>query len=171
MKPITRKEMLMAKAAGQETPNITPVTREEIFLAKAAGMDVPELEPVTRNEWFISQISGGGGGGSSDFSIAEVTIGASDLTYETICDFPSITTDEIWGDMSQCGSMVIDPYADPITVPVILYKGKGYMEIHLGPESEDPIPLADVTGGIEYDLGSVLVTGNGTIALKPNPDW
>lgn len=63
MKPITRKEMLMAKAAGQTVPDLEPITREEIFLAKAAGMDVPELEPVTRNEWFISQISGGSGGG------------------------------------------------------------------------------------------------------------
>lgn len=77
MKPLTRKEFFMAKAAGQETPDITPVTREEIFLAKAAGMDVPELEPVTRNEWFISQISGGGGGGGGSSLAVEAK-----MTYE-----------------------------------------------------------------------------------------
>ena len=37
MKPITRKEMLMAKAAGQDAPDITPVTREEYFLSQISG--------------------------------------------------------------------------------------------------------------------------------------
>lgn len=40
-----------------------PITRKEMFLAGAAGQDVPQLTPVTREEYFISQISAGGGGG------------------------------------------------------------------------------------------------------------
>ena len=45
-----------------------PLTRKEFFMAKAAGQSVPDLEPITREEYFLNQIaeSGGGGGGSSD---------------------------------------------------------------------------------------------------------
>ena len=45
-----------------------PLTRKEFFMAKAAGQTVPDLEPITREEYFLNQIaeSGGGGGGSSD---------------------------------------------------------------------------------------------------------
>lgn len=41
-----------------------PLTRKEIFLAKIAGEDV-DIEPLTREEVFLNQIaeSGGGGGG------------------------------------------------------------------------------------------------------------
>lgn len=40
-----------------------PITRKEMLMAKAAGQDVPDITPVTREEYFLSQISGGGGGG------------------------------------------------------------------------------------------------------------
>ena len=45
--------------------NLTPITRKEMFLAKAAGQDVETPEPITREEMFLSMISGGGGGGGS----------------------------------------------------------------------------------------------------------
>ena len=47
-----------------------PLTRKEFFMAKAAGQTVPDLEPITREEYFLNQIAetgGGGGGGSSKF--------------------------------------------------------------------------------------------------------
>ena len=37
-----------------------PFTRKEFFMAKAAGQSVPDIEPITREEYFLSQISGGG---------------------------------------------------------------------------------------------------------------
>lgn len=40
-----------------------PITRKEMLMAKAAGQDVPDITPVTREEYFLSQISGGGGSG------------------------------------------------------------------------------------------------------------
>ena len=42
-----------------------PLTRKEFFMAKAAGQTVPDIEPITREEHFLNQIaeSGGGGGG------------------------------------------------------------------------------------------------------------
>ena len=41
--------------------NLTPITRKEMFLAKAAGQDVEVPQPITREEMFLSKISGGGG--------------------------------------------------------------------------------------------------------------
>lgn len=42
---------------------LTPITRREVFLAKAAGQDVETPTPVTREEVFLDAIANGGGGG------------------------------------------------------------------------------------------------------------
>ena len=39
-----------------------PLTRKEFFMAKAAGQTVPDLEPITREEYFLNQIAESGGG-------------------------------------------------------------------------------------------------------------
>lgn len=52
---------------------LNPVTREEMFLAKAAGQNTPELTPITRVERFLQNLidhvksigSGGGSGGGA----------------------------------------------------------------------------------------------------------
>ena len=54
MEAITREEKIMS---GE---NLTPITRKEMFLAKAAGQDVETPEPITREEMFLTKISGGG---------------------------------------------------------------------------------------------------------------
>ena len=54
MEAITREEKIMS---GE---NLTPITRKEMFLAKAAGQDVETPTPITREEMFLSKISGGG---------------------------------------------------------------------------------------------------------------
>lgn len=54
MEAITREEKIMS---GE---NLTPITRKEMFLAKAAGQDVETPTPITREEMFLSNISGGG---------------------------------------------------------------------------------------------------------------
>jgi hypothetical protein len=61
LEPITRAEQIMS---GQ---SLTPITREEMFLAKAGGQNVTTPTPITRREMFLSKISGssGGGGGGS----------------------------------------------------------------------------------------------------------
>ena len=56
MEPITREEKIMS---GE---NLTPITRKELFLAKAAGQDVETPMPITREEMFLDKIQGGGGG-------------------------------------------------------------------------------------------------------------
>ena len=164
MKPITRKEMLMAKAAGQSVPDIEPVTREEIFLAKAAGMDVPELEPITRNEWFISQISGGGGGGGgdSDFSIANVTFVN---TYSGIVSLggPVVFEENEMGEGAPAlaydlFNSIITPN-ETVTKKIPLYKGSALITFG------DTFTCA-TTGDIEaVGPGMLLVTGGGTITI------
>lgn len=54
MKAITREEKIMS---GE---NLTPITRKEMFLAKAAGQNVTTPTPITREEIFLSKISGSG---------------------------------------------------------------------------------------------------------------
>jgi hypothetical protein len=54
MEAITREEKIMS---GE---NLTPITRKEMFLAKAVGQDVKTPEPITREEMFLSKIGGGG---------------------------------------------------------------------------------------------------------------
>ena len=75
MKPITRKEMLMAKAAGQDAPDITPVTREE---------------------YFLSQISGGGGGGGGDSAMVKIDC---TTVYDMEAQAPTITLDASYNDI------------------------------------------------------------------------
>ena len=53
MEAITREEKILS---GE---NLTPVTRKEMFLAKAAGQDVEVPKPITREEIFLSRIQGG----------------------------------------------------------------------------------------------------------------
>lgn len=55
MKAITREEKIIS---GE---NLTPITRKEMFLAKAAGQNVQTPTPITREEMFLSKITGGGG--------------------------------------------------------------------------------------------------------------
>ena len=45
--------------------NIKPITREEMFLAKAGGQDVETPEPITRREKLLQGIIDNGGGGGS----------------------------------------------------------------------------------------------------------
>ena len=55
MEAITREEKIIS---GE---NLTPITRKEMFLAKASGQNVQTPTPITREEYFLSKITGGGG--------------------------------------------------------------------------------------------------------------
>lgn len=57
-KPITRKELFLAKAGGQDVKTPEPITREELFLAKVAGEDVETPRPITREELFLAKAGG-----------------------------------------------------------------------------------------------------------------
>lgn len=57
--PITREEILWAKALGENVPDIVPVIRKEIFLAKIAGADIQTPKPITREEMYLDAIANG----------------------------------------------------------------------------------------------------------------
>lgn len=68
---------------------LNPVTRKEMFLAAAGGQDVTTPTPVTREEVFLDAIAkGGGGGGSSGGGVlvVNVTETESDTHYIYTCD-------------------------------------------------------------------------------------
>ena len=50
---------------------INPITRKEMFMAKAAGQNVNVPEPITREEKYLAAIvASGGGGGGGQFTVA-----------------------------------------------------------------------------------------------------
>lgn len=73
---------------------LEPITREEMFLAKAGGQEVTTPKPITRIERFlqaiIDRLSGGGGGSSDGGAVQSVNgkTGAVELAYEDLKDKP-----------------------------------------------------------------------------------
>lgn len=60
LEPITRAEQIMSGK------NLEPITREEMFLAKAGGQDVQTPTPITRKEMFLQAVVDNAGGGGAD---------------------------------------------------------------------------------------------------------
>lgn len=72
-----------------------PITREEMYLAKAAGENVNIPEPITRKEQYLKKIaenggsgggSGGGGGSSGTMVVHANQTGTLDKTWQEIFD-------------------------------------------------------------------------------------
>ena len=79
MEATTREEKIMS---GEK---LTPITRKEMFLAKAAGQNIKTPEPITREEMFLSNVSGGGTSGTTDErfkQLVERTI--TDISDDTV---------------------------------------------------------------------------------------
>ena len=53
LKPITREELFLAAAAGQDVTVPEPITRKEMFLAKLVNKDASVPAAITRDEHFI----------------------------------------------------------------------------------------------------------------------
>lgn len=71
-----------------------PITRKEMLMAKAAGQDVPDITPVTREEYFLSQISGGGGGGGGGGSkVYELTQDPDTQTFTLHATYNEVNAD------------------------------------------------------------------------------
>lgn len=88
------------------------------------------------------------GGGSSDFSTAEVTISAD---FNGTAHVAYIHD----GEMSEG---IVGVGVEPKTIEVILYKGLAYFY-------SDSDPTYVVTGDITEDDGDVYISGNGTITM------
>ena len=67
---------------------IEPITREEMFLAKAGGQDVQIPDPITRKEMFLQKIveNGGGSGGTVGISIKKAVFTDRQSVYDFLLD-------------------------------------------------------------------------------------
>ena len=97
----------------------------------------------------------GGGGGSSDFSTAEVTItNTTDMTIYMI----------VYSDDWNCSYISVIGDSDADTFSTILYNGKTLAFVTFASDS----PEISTTGDVEYDEDSegFYITGNGTITIS-----
>lgn len=69
---------------------IEPITRREMFMAKAGGQDINTPTPITREEMFLSQIGGFGGGA---YVVATFEGGLTDNVLTCTAD---MTFEEVW---------------------------------------------------------------------------
>lgn len=88
MKAITREEKIIS---GE---NLTPITRKEMFLAKASGQNIETPTPITREEIFLSKIKGGGG--SVEGTAIPVGVPVEKIYFNT-----SLSVDETVAYLSQ----------------------------------------------------------------------
>ncbi len=102
------------------------------------------------------EIGQSSGGGSSDFSTAEVTITISNENV-TVIRIPIACINEDFGETADSSISTSGTYS------AILYKGKAIAAIEA---SVPPFMLnISVTGDIEYD-DDLVITGNGTITIS-----
>lgn len=89
----------------------------------------------------------GGGGGSSDFSTAEVTVIGRGSETATQFSMPIV-------DNQRGGIRIADTVpASTKTYIVPLYKGKGYVKVTAG-------SINDITGEATDDRGNLIITGD-----------
>ena len=145
-----REEQYLAKFAGEDVPIPEPKTRAEMYLAKMAGMDVDPPAPITREEQILSAIAENGGGGSSDFSTANVTINnAGDGLLIAFTD----------------GETTISGMFNSGTISAILYKGAASAEVY--DESQNITINSGAATYPEPDNHKfVLITGDCTITIS-----
>lgn len=167
MTPTTRLEKWLAKIAG-ESVDIQPKDRLETLLAKIAGESV-SITPDDSLEYWLNQIAeNGGGGGSSDFSTATVTL---NLTMPTgVSNEGTTVTSEISVDaFAYTGS--INANSTNTSAEILLYKGSANITSveAVGSDSQpyviSNLSAAVLSGNITYDLeqGVLLVTGDCSI--------
>lgn len=152
-----REEQLLAKFAGEDVAVPQPCTRTEKFLAKMAGLDVQTPTPITREEQILNKIAeGGGGGGDSDFSTAEVTI-VNNGNMATTLHIPN--ADELTGTpfSPSCVSDAYIPIGETITIKAVLYKGRVMTPM---------LPNIEATGNVTIDNSMLIISGDCTITIS-----
>jgi hypothetical protein len=109
---------------------------------------------------FVSAIGNiSGGGGSSDFSTAEVT-------FISVSDTYGANATTVDNDSLKHETYEVSPQ-NPVTVTVPLYKGKNILPITCI-QGNDQSYMPTTEGSIVFDLDSFgyIVTGNGSITAK-----
>lgn len=118
-----------------------------------------------------------GGGGSSDFSTAEVTINVNLPEGETV---ETIEASTGFGSMAQQGIYTGTTVADANKISIFMYKGSGYIEsIHVQTSESNYTFKSNFTtasGDVVWDsnvgfFGGWKVTGDGSLTTTfPYPD-
>lgn len=176
MEPITDREYWVNQMARTingyqlEEDNMEPKTRMDNFFAKAAGSAYADndMVPITDREYWINEMAakiaqGGGGGGDSDFSIANVTF-VNTYNGRVVLGGPVVLDENEMGEGAPAMAydlfrMMIMPN-ETVTRKIPLYKGSALIDF-----SEIDFTCA-TTGDIEAaGPGMLLVTGDGTITI------
>lgn len=174
MEPITDREYWVNQMARTingyqlEEDNMKPKTRMDNFFAKAAGSELADndMVPITDREYWINEmaakIAQGGGGGDSDFSIANVTFVN---TYSGIVSLGGPVVFEESEMLEGAPALAYDLFNsvitpnETVTRKIPLYKGSALITFG------DTFTCA-TTGDIEaVGTGMLLVTGDGTITI------
>lgn len=158
--PDNREETFLKGIVDGET-TLTPNNRKEHWY-KAIIDGSTDLTPNKRSEYWYKEImeSRGGGGGSSDWTTAEVTITVgSENEYNFTCFFDA---NEYYEGSPAMVLSTVYLEETPTTVKVPLYKGKCLQTISFPPD------IYEYTGGVELSMefGGLLITGDGTISPK-----
>lgn len=124
------------------------------------GLPATDFSRMNR-EYIKAVVEESGGGGSSDFSIAEVTI--TNTTNDGAVVFPCIGADhgdgiEDWDTME---IMTVEPSPDGQAFKIPVYKSGTLLMV-----AGNPPYTISVTGSITEDSGTIIVTGNGTISMS-----
>ncbi len=113
-----------------------------------------KMEDVVKN------MSGGGGGGSSDFSTAQVLLKATEGTYyNTVIAF----IDEEDDALCNYNMQIFDD--NDYVMNVILYKGG----LYLAPDNIKLDPPPTYSGDVTYNDGQFMITGDCTITCTGQP--
>ena len=160
--PNNREEHWLQGMVDGET-TLTPNNRKEHWY-QAIIDGSTDLEPNKRSEYWYKEImeSKGGGGGSSDFSIAQVTV-TNNVGYELSMSAPcAFNANEAWDESPACSYSSVFLETGDTTLSIIMYKGKAFIDNSFGKNT------VVVTGGIElvYDDFMFQVTGDGTITIS-----
>ena len=174
LKPRTREENFLGLIA--DNPNaveMKPITRKEKILANIAGEEY-QVEPRTRKECFLSDVaenSGGGGGG--DYSEARCTLTFSFPAPEELRDLdcsvniPSVASGGIFSDCYFEKSIAADATSASSEHNVPLYKGKlTSKELFLN-TGEFQIEGLSVAGDATLDpeTNELVITGDFTLSF------
>ena len=160
-----REEQYLAKIVGEDTPVPEPKTRMEMFLAKAAGASITTPDPITKEEQIFSKMAESGGGGSSDFSTAQLKLVDAmerGSGQQTAIRIRCVIAAE---DALRLG-VTLCPISGEITIPIPMYKGKNITIIPDDLIGATSMPV--LSGNITFSESEekFVITGDCTITVS-----
>lgn len=142
--------------------SIEPITRKEMFMAKASGQNVNTPKPITREEKFLERIAENGGKATSWKDLGETTVMGDTLTWDgnteglySVADMFYLISDVIptLEDL-QNGGIVTQSDGTPYTFnsEQVLEMGSDTITI-----STEIVPIIVLKGGASFTVEDVTV--------------